>query len=204
MRINITPKYIKEYIEEITGMDLAAKSRVREVVDVRRVAFKLTKTLTKSSLTSIGKLYNKDHATVLHGIKTFDYLVDHSDFKHIKIMYNRFYGSFIEIQENLGTDGRIETLQELNEIVKNRIGEKNEILEFMRLKYEEKINEITNNNYAIIQELKIQNERLRTNPMFDKICKLPEPEFKDLEVRFNAFFQMNGMNSERKRLRNVV
>ena len=47
MNINITPIYIKEYIEGVTGMDLGARTRVREVVDVRRVAFKLTKVLTR-------------------------------------------------------------------------------------------------------------------------------------------------------------
>ena len=186
MNINITPIYIKEYIEGVTGMDLGARTRVREVVDVRRVAFKLTKVLTGSTLTAIGKLYNKDHAAVYHGINTFDYLIDLPDFKHSRNLYNKVYSAFMEIQENLGIDKNIKTLEQLH------------------FEYHNKIQTLVERHRDKLSGLMIENQRLKTNPMFDKISKLPEKEFKDLEVRINAFFQMNGMNSERKRLRDAV
>tara|TARA_R110002020_G_scaffold469107_1_gene693852 strand:+ start:72 stop:638 length:567 start_codon:yes stop_codon:yes gene_type:complete len=184
--INITALYIKNYIEELTGMDLAQKTRKREIVDARRVAFKLTKSLTKDSLASIGKIYNKDHATVLHGIKTFDYLYDSPDFKYSSDLYKKVYGAFLEIQENLGIDKSIKTLDQLH------------------FEYRNKIENLVKNHREKMSNLLIQNERLKTNPMFDRISKLPETEFQDLQIRLNAFFQMNAMNSERKRLRNVV
>jgi len=185
-RINITAKFIKKYVEKATDLDLSSKSRKRDVVDTRRVAFKLTKSLTKSSLDSIGELYNKDHATVLHGIRTYDSLCDSPDFIYYKRMYNRIFTAFMDIHYNVGTDREIKDLEELHVF------------------YQNKIDKIVKESKEKMSNLLIQNERLRTNPMFDKICKLPEREFKDLEVRFNAFFQMNAMNSERKRLRNVV
>ncbi len=44
--------------------------RKREVVQYRQFYFKYAKEHTKRSLADIGELVNKDHATVLHGIKT--------------------------------------------------------------------------------------------------------------------------------------
>ena len=58
-KIKITGEYIKQYIENLTDRDLAVKSRKRELVNSRIVAFKLAKTFTKDSLSKIGKLYNK-------------------------------------------------------------------------------------------------------------------------------------------------
>ena len=63
-KIEITPKFIKKYLEDLTGEDFSVKGRKRNIVELRWVAFKLTRTLTRLSLTQIGELYNKDHATM--------------------------------------------------------------------------------------------------------------------------------------------
>jgi chromosomal replication initiation ATPase DnaA len=184
--MSITASYIKDYIEELTQMDLTAKTRKRAVVDVRRVAFKVTKSLTRISLTSIGELYNKDHATVLHGIKTFDNLYDSPDFKESRDLYKKIYGTFLEIQQNLGISDKIKNVDQLN------------------FEYRNKIESLVQDHKEKMSNLMIQNSRLLTNPIFDKMSRLPEAEFQDLQIRVNAFFQMNAMNSERKRLRNAI
>lgn len=46
------------------------KKRKREVVEARQFYFKRARDKTKHSLARIGLLVGKDHATVLHGIKT--------------------------------------------------------------------------------------------------------------------------------------
>jgi len=52
-------------------------SRKREVVQARQIAMVLSKQLTKKSLDYIGKqLADRDHATVLHAIKTVNNLID--------------------------------------------------------------------------------------------------------------------------------
>lgn len=55
---------------------LVKGSRHREVVDARRVLFWSLRILFGFSLTSIGRRYGKDHATVLHGIRTFEILIE--------------------------------------------------------------------------------------------------------------------------------
>lgn len=67
---------IKEVVEQETNEQLDIRNRKREVVYARAVYFKLCKEHTRNSLARIGRSVGKDHATVLHGIKVFDYQID--------------------------------------------------------------------------------------------------------------------------------
>lgn len=69
---------ILEEVSYATGIPvevLKAKTRKREIVEARQFYFKRAKLYTKSSLALIGSLVNKDHATVMHGIKTVNNIV---------------------------------------------------------------------------------------------------------------------------------
>lgn len=53
------------------------KTRKREIVQVRQVSMYFAKKYTKCSLATIGNEYGgKDHATVLHAVKTVNNLID--------------------------------------------------------------------------------------------------------------------------------
>ena len=71
-----------------TGINLRlikSKLRWREIVDARCVYYLRAKELTRSSLSSIGELVNRDHATVLHGI------AEANKVKEIQELYKRCY-----------------------------------------------------------------------------------------------------------------
>ncbi len=56
---------------------IQSKTRKREIVQARQIAMYFSKSLTKSSLATIGaKIGGKDHATVLHACKTVNNLID--------------------------------------------------------------------------------------------------------------------------------
>ncbi|HDS05983.1 MAG TPA: chromosomal replication initiator protein DnaA [Bacteroides sp.] len=73
-----------DYIQKVVcnyyniGLDqLQSKTRKREIVQARQVAMFFSKTLTKSSLATIGsQIGGKDHATVLHACKTVNNLIE--------------------------------------------------------------------------------------------------------------------------------
>jgi chromosomal replication initiator protein len=73
-----------DYIQKVVcnyyniGIDqLQSKTRKREIVQARQVAMFFSKTLTKSSLATIGsQIGGKDHATVLHACKTVNNLIE--------------------------------------------------------------------------------------------------------------------------------
>ncbi len=72
---------------------LQEKTRKREIVQARQVAMYFSKSLTKSSLASIGsQIGGKDHATVLHACKTVNNLMETD---------KRFNQSIQEIQKKL-------------------------------------------------------------------------------------------------------
>jgi len=74
--VDYIQKIVCDYFE-ITPDQLHSKTRKREIVQARQIAMYFSKSLTKSSLASIGsQIGGKDHATVLHACKTVNNLVD--------------------------------------------------------------------------------------------------------------------------------
>jgi hypothetical protein len=63
--LKIVSDKTKISIESITG-----RNRKREIVEARQFYCKYARGHTKHSLQQIGNIINKDHATVLHGIRT--------------------------------------------------------------------------------------------------------------------------------------
>jgi chromosomal replication initiator protein len=72
--------YIQKVVCEYFGLPgdvLHTKTRKREIVQARQIAMFFSKSMTKSSLSTIGSLIGgKDHATVLHACKTVNNLMD--------------------------------------------------------------------------------------------------------------------------------
>ena len=60
---------IKNRLETMLGLDLSSKLRDRDSVEARAVFFKLVREKTDLTLSAMGKLVNRDHATALHGIR---------------------------------------------------------------------------------------------------------------------------------------
>jgi len=76
----ISIDFIQETVCEYFNIEpelLRSKTRKREIVQSRQIAMYFAKTLTKSSLATIGaKIGGKDHATVLHACKTVNNLLE--------------------------------------------------------------------------------------------------------------------------------
>lgn len=74
----------------IKSKDFLSGSRKREIVNYRRILMVILKKHTKESLASIGKhMGNKDHATVLHAIRTHENLMTEN--VKTKLPVNRAY-----------------------------------------------------------------------------------------------------------------
>jgi hypothetical protein len=68
----MTTKEIKELVEQETNNTLDTKTRKRDIVYTRAVYFKLCRVHTLLPLSEIGLIVNKNHATVLHGLRLFN------------------------------------------------------------------------------------------------------------------------------------
>ncbi|MDR2293355.1 MAG: hypothetical protein LBE11_07785 [Prevotellaceae bacterium] len=66
---------------------LNTKNRAHEFVLARQTVFYFTKKTTKIPLALVGKIFNRNHATVIHGIRTYENLL--ATDKHIRETHNR-------------------------------------------------------------------------------------------------------------------
>ncbi len=85
--LNPTPDLIMKEVAKyynISADKLSSANRSREMVQPRQVAMYLVRHLTNYSLPEIGKVFERDHSTVLHSInKIEEYLTSTSDMKNI-------------------------------------------------------------------------------------------------------------------------
>lgn len=82
-----------------TGLDLKRKTRKREYVDARAIAFYIIKTELELSLEAIGRCFDKNHATVLHGLRVFYNLIETD-----KSFKNKFNKIFFTFKKQTGAD----------------------------------------------------------------------------------------------------
>lgn len=76
----MTIEKIKEIVETETGINLNNKSRKTELVYTRAMYYNLCREYTLHSLEVIGKSVDKNHATVLHGLKLYsDWIEQHEE-----------------------------------------------------------------------------------------------------------------------------
>ena len=178
----VTPDYIKKLVEfKLDGLDISIKSKKRKLTYYRYVAFMLCKTYggSKLSLQSIGECFgNRDHSTVLHGIKKF------KEFKDQK-----FFAEFLELHDNcvnsiskeLNLNPDFKTLHSIQEVENH---------------YRIKHIKLVEKSHSVIGSLTLKLNNLRNRPIFEEIAGLSNEDLADFEVRANAFLQMKRIKNK--------
>ena len=93
--IDRSTKDIIHKVEQVSGIGYSAMkspTRVRNVVVARQYAiYRVHRELYGSgySLQDIGKIFNRDHATVVYSIKTMKWAIQHKD-KLVKSIHERY------------------------------------------------------------------------------------------------------------------
>lgn len=83
MELNEILKAVSE-VTNISVQDILSKSRLKETVFARHLYCYFSCEKTRYSLKSIGKLINRDHASVIHGNKRIIYELEYyPEVKHI-------------------------------------------------------------------------------------------------------------------------
>lgn len=88
---------IKRFIEERYNVKLGVKRKLGCLPTLRQYYYKLAMDQKTNSLTEVGELVNRDHATVLYGIKKFKDLYD-TDRGYMQ-EYNALLEDFNEIRD---------------------------------------------------------------------------------------------------------
>lgn len=171
-KVQVTPAYIKEYIEQKTGIDVSIKSRKRHIVYLRFVAFRLSRDF-EATLSEIGEPYGRDHATILHGLKQFEIHKEQGYFQKYNTLY---YEILAEISEIVNLKPSLKRLQTIEEV---------------KREYQFKFNDLSSLYRTIIRKQRLALERYENDEIFQKISELPEEQFNELKERINAFLIMN-------------
>jgi len=85
---------IKNTVQNTFNTFIDVKSRKRELVYIRAIYYKLCKEFTFDSLDKIGKTIGKDHATVIHGLKLFENIINPTWEKD-------YYNTYLKLHEQL-------------------------------------------------------------------------------------------------------
>lgn len=120
---------------EATGIEIGEKTRKKQYVKARAVYYKIAKENTKLSLEEIGRACgNRDHATVLHGLKKYDAEMQYRDFQSFnKSIRSKLPSSLKEFSKFDTKDEREikflysnkARLEKQNELLKARVLSKN-------------------------------------------------------------------------------
>ena len=140
-------KVIQELVKEDTKIDISTIRRKREIVEARALYYKLCREYTYKSLTEIGKSVNRDHATVLWGLKHFDSWAN----QNVTLR-----SSYVNIK------CKIETLKE--EALNNISKEETFIDKWAKLKNANEL--LVNTNKELVRQLKESNTKLKSRDKF--------------------------------------
>lgn len=156
----MTLEKIKEVVEKYSQHDIAENTRQQHIVFYRAVYFKLAKELTGNSLSKIGKEVNRDHATVLHGLRIFDEIVNKEYDNHYGKLFYKCYDELTEYEF------RVEYEEQSKEDL------------IVNLK-----NEVKNLEYTI-EDIKIKNKY----KLFNELLELDDTQIETFyETRFKPF-----------------
>jgi hypothetical protein len=172
----VTPEYIKELVEfKLGGIDIGVKLKKRELTYYRYVAFALCKTYggKRTPLRAIGEPFgNRDHATVLHGLTQFKNLKEQKFFAPYMQLHDNCVAS-ITMELKLNPD--FKTLKSIQQVENH-----------FRIKHIK----LVEASHSVIGSLTAKLHKLRHKPIFEDLAALSDSNFKEFEVRANAFLQM--------------
>ena len=174
-------EFILKTVEEITDINLKEKNRRLPNVMARCLFYHFMRKYIKCSLVSTGKMLNRDHATVLHSLKSFDMNMNdnniyHKDsFKVLHYKINRilepYFDAEAELKEEIDFDRYLEIKRDL---------------EYYKIQCETQkkdLDRLTKMTSGDLEHIK------------KEILKLPEDKIEELyEYRIKPFIRMNVNN----------
>lgn len=103
-----THKLIKKTINKFFNIDIDKQTRIEKYVEARMIYYWICYYFTNMNLSKIAKTVNKNHATVLHGIKNFpNFMETDKEFKE------KFLGVYSIIKDKVNKNTNKMSLEEL-------------------------------------------------------------------------------------------
>jgi len=110
MKLNQKEAFVLASVEEATGLiDITQKTRKREYVDARRIAYIIFRNMHNKKYMDIAKIFDRNHATIIYGVESAKNLLEtDQEFKDL------YYESLASVT---GGGGRMsEIIQQIKEL----------------------------------------------------------------------------------------
>tara|TARA_A100001201_G_scaffold97062_3_gene83757 strand:- start:7876 stop:8241 length:366 start_codon:yes stop_codon:yes gene_type:complete len=110
MKLTQKDAFVLASVEEATGLiDITQKTRKREYVDARRIAYIIFRNMHNKKYMDIAKIFDRNHATIIYGVESAKNLLEtDQEFKDL------YYESLAAVT---GGGGRMcEIIQQIKEL----------------------------------------------------------------------------------------
>jgi len=87
---------IRDMVNNAFNKQVQERTRRRDVVYPRAIYYKLAQDYSGESLTKIGRTVGKDHATVIHGLKLFENVIN-------PLWEKNYHRKYLSLQEQMNT-----------------------------------------------------------------------------------------------------
>ncbi len=125
---------LKQIVNEVFKVDLMSKSRVRRIVEARMVFANIFMKYTMSTATKTGEYINKDHATILHYNKRFDYVIKvDKDLYELYLQCAKSFSDFFDFEGSIHIDIEINKTNKYIYSLQNKIKTLNLEIECLNL-----------------------------------------------------------------------
>lgn len=87
LKMGFNKDYLK-YTSDIFNVStekIISKSRERRLVWIRYILYNYLKTIGSMTLSEVGKVFGRDHATVIHGLKKHNDFTQWNDYEYIEL-----------------------------------------------------------------------------------------------------------------------
>lgn len=93
--INIARKVVEDYF----SVDIGKNTREKQYITARSYFYKLLRDNTNMTLSRIGKVFNKNHATVLHSIKQLEGHINYDNYIETEYLsLNSIFLDYIDVE----------------------------------------------------------------------------------------------------------
>ena len=159
---------LRDIKQEVCKAAPMKETRQREVVYARMIMYKILKSFHKHTATAIGRMFGKNHATILHSINQFDNIVSYDDW-----LSNRFhcvmseYTKEISLQNEIIADVHLRNKMLESEVKAQKIiiRQCKEISDVIYGVPEDKVKQITQKLRMLVEvakkEIKIPNQKAK-------------------------------------------
>ena len=171
-------KTLKNIVNLAMDLDVDRRSRKHEYVVARAMCYKILKEECNMSVTYIGRRFNKNHATIMHSLKEFPYMVKYDP--TLNEIYNKILKKWLQEADKFVDIMPKDIKKELIEL-----REKNNLLNLTLVEVKEELDKLKKDSETIRNNYNKHQGILKA---IDK--KVPTARLDEIERKIHAM--LNG------------